>query len=513
MSRFAVLQAFKRGVAEERAASAASPPPHAQSPPPEVLQVPVQGLGNTAEADEEKKVNEAVLVVSLPADPSSPSSLSCPASEATPTPPGSTVNNSTGGSSSGSASEVAAVRPHSPVAAAQTSPVPACPVMTPTPPSVQALSPPAPILRLKPKASFDMFCDSPVAALVEEDVAEPPKQVNVCEDDKRDETGQYTVHNGEVLNNRYVVVGSFGDGMYSRVLRALDRDHQDQEVAIKVHRHNMNQTAQNEKRVLETVSSCDACIRLLDSFEDKHGNLCLVFEPMSHTLRQLLQQYRGRRGGLHVSAVRVYARALMTALRHLKHQGLVHADIKLDNILVSAGLGRCKVADFGCACVAPGGVSAKTGTLCARFYRPPENLLGLPCGYALDMWGAGCCLFELATGKFAFSGATNNAMLWHQLQVTGAPPRKLVRQAPRVASFFDDRFNFIPEGSSEGVPVPVVPTRDVKAEITALSSLVTDPADKLLLTQLADLIARIFVFDPQKRLKVEDALQHPFIVA
>lgn len=395
-----------------------------------------------------------------------------------------------------------------------------------------------------------MFSESPVA------IPQPPVKFtpDVCTDDRWDAGGQYKICTGEVLNDRYVVTGVFGDGIYSRVLRATDRNHNDQEVAIKCHRLNMKKAAQNEKKVLETINEKDTkdsshCIRLLDSFEDKYGTLCLVFEAMGSNLRQVLQQHKtktpaslptgsatqsntspqpsvpmlpsGSGPGLSIRLVSQYARAMLLALRHLKSLSLVHCDIKLDNVLLSPSSPLlCKLADFGCAVTGTG--PRASGTAFARFYRPPESILGAPVCYSCDMWAFGCCIYELATSRFPFCGSTNEEMLWLHMQVTGRPSLKLLRQFPKTSNFFDSavyRSPPTPPPSDTAATAAIQQftttgkaTRDLKAEIMRHASGVRDSLDKALYTQLADLVSQIFAFDPTKRIKVEEALSHPFVV-
>lgn len=62
-------------------------------------------------------------------------------------------------------------------------------------------------------------------------------------------------------------------------------------------------------------------------------HLCLVFESLHMNLREVLKKF-GRDIGLKLSAVRVYSKQLFMALKHLKKCGILHCDIKPDNVLV-----------------------------------------------------------------------------------------------------------------------------------------------------------------------------------
>ena len=86
-------------------------------------------------------------------------------------------------------------------------------------------------------------------------------------------------------------------------------------------------------------------------------------------LREVIKKY-GKNVGLHVTAVRSYARQLFRALRLLKKCEILHADIKPDNILVNETKLVLKLCDFGSASYAKDAEVAEY--LVSRFYRAPE---------------------------------------------------------------------------------------------------------------------------------------------
>jgi serine/threonine-protein kinase PRP4 len=99
---------------------------------------------------------------------------------------------------------------------------------------------------------------------------------------------------------------------------------------------------------------------------------------MSMNLRETLKKF-GKNVGINITAVRLYAKQLFVALRHIGDQRVVHADIKLDNILVSADLKQVKICDFGSAFRETDSDNDVTPYLQSRFYRAPEVMLGLEC--------------------------------------------------------------------------------------------------------------------------------------
>jgi serine/threonine-protein kinase PRP4 len=86
-------------------------------------------------------------------------------------------------------------------------------------------------------------------------------------------------------------------------------------------------------------------------------------------LREVLKKY-GKDVGIHIKAVRIYAQHLFLALSLLKKCGIIHADIKPDNMLVNETKNVLKLCDFGSASdVSEADI---TPYLVSRFYRAPE---------------------------------------------------------------------------------------------------------------------------------------------
>lgn len=163
---------------------------------------------------------------------------------------------------------------------------------------------------------------------------------------------------------------------------------------------------------------------------DFRGHTILVFPYLPYNLRDVLQKF-GKGVGLSLGAVQNYYRQLLSAAIHLQKHGVIHADIKPDNILVSADFSKVVIADFGSAfesrivhtddedtnaIVATNAQSnlneAVTPYLVSRFYRAPEIILGIqPLTYAIDLWSLAVTAGELFLGKVLLQGANNNGMI------------------------------------------------------------------------------------------------------
>lgn len=246
------------------------------------------------------------------------------------------------------------------------------------------------------KYTFDMFSASPSGfnnikqvtgrralreALLEGEGENPHLQSNWD-----DGEGYYKARIGELIGDRFQTLGVVGKGVFSTVLKCIDLRLGDgtQHVAIKMIRNNdtMRRAAEKEKSILLSIAEHDPnnkkfCVRLLTHLEFRN-HVALVFEYQQMNLREALKKF-GKDVGINIGAIRMYGRQLFFALKHLMDLQVVHADIKLDNILCSADLKQVKLCDFGSAFRETDTDNDPTPYLVSRFYRAPEIILGLAC--------------------------------------------------------------------------------------------------------------------------------------
>ncbi|XP_037044330.1 serine/threonine-protein kinase prp4 [Bradysia coprophila] len=373
------------------------------------------------------------------------------------------------------------------------------------------------------RSEWDMFAeqdnysnfDSPSASITSKHIHDNPSLT----DNWDDAEGYYRVRIGEVLDNRYIVSGFTGQGVFSNVVSARDQARGNANTAVKIIRNHeiMHKTGLRELEILKKLNDADPddrfhCLRLYRHFFHKQ-HLCMVFEPLSMNLREVLKKY-GKNVGLHIKAVRSYTQQLFLALKLLKKTGILHADIKPDNILVNESNLILKLCDFGSASHISD--NEITPYLVSRFYRAPDIILGMTYDYGIDMWSAGCTIYELYTGKILFSGKSNNQMLKFFMDLKGKIPNRIIRKGQFKDQHFDASCNFLYHEidklteREKIVVMPVIkPIRHLQQELIADQNLPEDQHRKV--TQLRDLLDSIFALDPSKRLSLNQALAHPFI--
>jgi len=174
-------------------------------------------------------------------------------------------------------------------------------------------------------------------------------------------------------------------------------------------------------------------VQLRDHFIFK-GHLCLVFEHLGVNLLQLLQQTNCR--GLSLSLIRYFTKQLLQALALLKELGIMHCDIKPENILLqNLQSPAIKLIDFGSACLLSQEPSSTY--IQSRFYRSPEVLLGHTCDCAIDVWSLGTIAAELFLGLPLLAGETEYNQLARIVEMLGPPPRDMLAASQLTAKYFD----------------------------------------------------------------------------
>ena len=179
-----------------------------------------------------------------------------------------------------------------------------------------------------------------------------------------------------------------------------------------------------EIQALRRLSPHPNVIRLIEVLYDQPtGRLALVFELMEMNIYELI---RGRRHYLSESRVRNFMYQLIKAMDHMHRNGIFHRDIKPENILIADD--SLKLADFG-SCRGIYSKQPYTEYISTRWYRAPECLLtdGYY-NYKMDMWGVGCCFFEIVSLFPLFPGTNELDQINKIHAILGTPAADLLEK-------------------------------------------------------------------------------------
>lgn len=224
------------------------------------------------------------------------------------------------------------------------------------------------------------------------------------------------------------------------------------------------------------------------------GHLCISTELLGMNLYEFIKAHEFK--GFSLRLIRRFARQILSSLVLLKSKRVIHCDLKPENILLAHPLhSEIKVIDFGSSCFEHEKVYTY---IQSRFYRSPEVILGMNYGLPIDMWSFGCILAELLTGSPIFPGENEQEQLACIMEIFGPPEKHLIEKSSRKKLFFD----------SLGKPRVTVSS---KGRRRRPSSKTLEQALKCNDDAFLDFIARCLRWDPERRLKPEDAMQHEFI--
>ncbi|OEL27504.1 putative cyclin-dependent kinase F-2 [Dichanthelium oligosanthes] len=218
-----------------------------------------------------------------------------------------------------------------------------------------------------------------------------------------------------------------GEGSFGLVVKARHRA-TGEAVAVKRARASDLLAVLREAGCLAACRGHSSVVGIRDVVEDAAtGDVFLVMEFVGASLRRLqraAQRARPRPRFLEAEA-RAIMRQLLRGAERMHGAGIIHRDIKPDNILVGPG-GAVKICDLGLATPArPEGAAYPERRVGTLLYRSPEQLVGRrDYGPGVDIWALGCVMAELLTGQFMFDEETEDDMLTRVMDLRHAVSEK-----------------------------------------------------------------------------------------
>lgn len=230
---------------------------------------------------------------------------------------------------------------------------------------------------------------------------------------------------GSDFGTRYRIDALLGQGGMGRVYKAYDKD-LDRTVALKVVRHGVmgeNDALKRFKQelVLASKISHKNILRIHDMGEVGGTKFITMAYVEGHDLYGILKE----NPKLPIERVLKYATALAEALAAAHAEGVVHRDLKPQNILVNKD-DQIFVSDFGLAKSFEEGAQGMTKTgafLGTPRYMSPEQVEGKPADQRSDLYSYGLMLYEMAVGDVPFTGESTLKVMYQRIQEKPKSPK------------------------------------------------------------------------------------------
>jgi serine/threonine protein kinase len=280
---------------------------------------------------------------------------------------------------------------------------------------------------------------------------------------------------GATVIGPYEVLRPLGSGGMGSVYLARD-PRLDRLVAVKVLRDQASDESARDRFTREARS-----VARLD-----HANVIRIYEygvdngqpfiAMEYVEGETLAE-RIRSGPRTVAEVLSWMTQLCDGLAHAHASSVVHRDVKPANVLL-ARTGILKVVDFGIARLGNTTLTDSGALIGTLNYMAPEQIEGRPVDHRADIYAAGLVMYELLTGRQAFSGGLNEGILHAILTRTPVPIRSLCGNVPpAVAAIADRALQKAPQRRFPTMAAMVAELRRVGASVNEPAAMVADIAE------------------------------------
>ena len=234
---------------------------------------------------------------------------------------------------------------------------------------------------------------------------------------------------GKMLDNRYEILELIGSGGMANVYKA--KCHRlNRMVAVKILKNDLAENADFRRRFRDES---------LAVAQLSHANIVSVYDvsrsgDTEYIVMELvdgitLKQYMERRGKMDWREALHFITQIMRALSHAHSRGIIHRDIKPQNIMVLRD-GSVKVADFGIACLADSAQTLTQEALGSVHYISPEQARGDRPDARSDIYSSGVVLYEMLTGRLPFEGESAVAVAIQHLSSIPLAPREINPDIP-----------------------------------------------------------------------------------
>ena len=285
--------------------------------------------------------------------------------------------------------------------------------------------------------------------------------------------------------NEFRKVRKIGEGTYGEVYEAIDTTNNRRVAMKKMRIENKDEgipiTALREMCILKHLRH-DNVVKLYEIIQDV-DKIVLIFEYADMDLKMYVDKEKGIKD---LKIIQQFTLQILNGLYYCNINRIIHRDLKPQNLLLITSEMKLKLCDFGLSRMFSLPMGKMTHEIITLWYRPPEVLLGIE-NYTtkVDSWSIGCIMAEMITGKPLFPGDSEIGQLFKIFQIMGTPNEE---SWPGITKLKDYSINF-PQWKPKKIK-DLFPNFD---------------KDGL------DLMEKFLQMDPDKRITIKDAINHPFL--
>ena len=285
--------------------------------------------------------------------------------------------------------------------------------------------------------------------------------------------------------NEFRKVRKIGEGTYGEVYEAIDTINNRKVAMKKMRIENKDEgipiTALREMCILKHLRHNNV-VQLYEIIQDV-DKIVLIFEYADMDLKMYVDKEKGIKD---IKIIQQFTLQILKGLYYCNINRIIHRDLKPKNLLLISSEMTLKLCDFGLSRMFSLPMGKMTHEIITLWYRPPEVLLGIE-NYTtkVDSWSIGCIMAEMITGKPLFPGDCEIGQLFKIFQIMGTPNEDTW---PGIYKLKDFSLNF-PQWKPKKLK-DLFPNFD---------------KDGL------DLMEKFLQMDPDKRITIKDAINHPFL--
>ena len=303
---------------------------------------------------------------------------------------------------------------------------------------------------------------------------------------------------GEHIGYRYEQVAILGHGSFGSVVKCIDHK-TGQFVAIK--------TLRNTKKVQEELKLEMQILKHLQmNGENSHiakyidflvfrGFFCIVMELLSESLSSAIRNSQAKKIAKE-SLVYCISRQLAYCIQFIHNAGVIHCDIKPDNILfTNFRKTSVRLIDFGCSCYEGQTIYSYIQT---RYYRAPEIVLNLDYNTKIDIWSLGCVIYEMCTGVVLFPAESEEELFNMMVERLGLPSKQFMLKCKKKVKFIENETTLSFYKNSHTGKTYTPGARPLKDDLAAFDQ------------NFVDFIYACLTIDPKERKTMNDIVKMPF---